>query len=179
MGEPRRDILSDSFWEGARARTNGMPDFHLPSLEVFLNIIYTFGAIQEPLARRFAKYGISLSAWEVLMLLNRCEGKRCAQHRLGSLLMVSRANVTGLVDRLEKRGLVRRETGSTDRRLRWACLTPEGESLIHQLLPGHHRALRRLMAGLEDSEKAELVRLLGRLRQAALQAGSEEAEEDQ
>jgi MarR family 2-MHQ and catechol resistance regulon transcriptional repressor len=92
-------------------------------------------------------------------------------------LLVSSGGVTYLVDRLEKRGLVRRDECPDDRRARFAVLTPEGEAFVRRVFPPHAGEVRKAVAGLTRDEQRVATTLLKRL---GLQAagGAEEGGED-
>lgn len=96
-----------------------------------------------------------------------------ALHHKGPLLLgdvqrrtlVSSGGTTFLVDRLEKRGLVERRSCPTDRRARYAALTPAGTALMVEIFPVHAEAIRRAMSGLglaDQREATDLLRVLGR-----------------
>jgi DNA-binding MarR family transcriptional regulator len=82
-----------------------------------------------------------------------------AMSRLAEVLSCDASNVTGLVDRLEARGLVTRQPSAEDRRVRVLRLTPEGSRLRGDLL-------RRMTAGvfplsrLSPRERRSLVKIL-------------------
>lgn len=79
-------------------------------------------------------------------------------------ILVSSGGITFLVDKLERRGLVERKLCETDRRARWAELTPAGKALMDRIWPGHAETIRRAASGLglADQRKAtELLKLLG------------------
>ena len=82
--------------------------------------------------------------------------------RLADTLSCDASNVTGLVDRLESRGLVRREASPQDRRVKVLKLTPTGArmraSLLKQMTGGAHPLSR-----LSLEEQRTLVKLLERL----------------
>jgi MarR family transcriptional regulator, 2-MHQ and catechol-resistance regulon repressor len=78
-------------------------------------------------------------------------------------ILVSSGGITYLVDRLEKRGLVERRDCPTDRRARYAALTPDGERLIAEIFPSHARCLEHALSGLTAEEKEEAIVLLRRL----------------
>jgi DNA-binding MarR family transcriptional regulator len=61
-------------------------------------------------------------------------GRPMSMRRLADTLSCDASNVTGLVDRMESRGLVRREASATDRRVKVLLLTPDGARLRAQLL---------------------------------------------
>lgn len=96
-----------------------------------------------------------------------------ALHHKGPLLLgdvqrrtlVSSGGTTFLVDRLEKRGLVERRMCETDRRARYAALTPAGTALMAEIFPVHAEVIRRAMSGLglaDQREATDLLRVLGR-----------------
>lgn len=82
-------------------------------------------------------------------------------------ILASSGGITYLVDRLEKKGLVERQECPTDRRARYAVLTPEGEALIRRIFPEHAQALEHALSGLDEEEKREATRLLRKLGRRA------------
>jgi MarR family transcriptional regulator, 2-MHQ and catechol-resistance regulon repressor len=143
-------------------------EFHWPSVELLINLIYTCDIIQTQLARKIEAHRLSIGAFNALLILSRCEAAGCPMHELGELLLVSRANVTGLVDCLEERGLVERTSVPADRRVRLVRLTKTGHKLLETVLPGHYRRVRALLQGVNNKEKAVLSELLTKLRQHVL-----------
>ena len=83
---------------------------------------------------------------------------------LSGLLLVSRANITGLIDSLEERGLVQRTACPGDRRSKVGKLTDSGRQLLENILPDHYSYLRSLLAEFPENDKAQLTALLIRLR---------------
>jgi len=149
-----------------RVRQHGQRyrQFHLPSVEVLLNLAYTYNVTATHLARAIGKHGLSLSSFNLLMILSRSGSEGCPLHEIGELLLVSRANITGLVDSLERKGLVERVADKRDRRVRVARITRTGETLLESILPGHYLELRKICSGLNNAEKASLRDLLTKLR---------------
>jgi len=85
-------------------------------------------------------------------------------------ILVTSGGVTYLVDRLAARGLVERRRCPTDRRAAYAALTPEGEALIREIFPAHAAAMERALAGLDEAEKDQAIRLLRALGRHAAEA---------
>jgi MarR family transcriptional regulator, 2-MHQ and catechol-resistance regulon repressor len=85
-------------------------------------------------------------------------------------ILASSGGITYLVDRLAERGLVERRECAHDRRARYAALTPEGEKVVRQLMPGHLRAIEKAMSGLTQSEQRECTRLLKKLGKSAAES---------
>ncbi|HYJ45600.1 MAG TPA: MarR family transcriptional regulator [Pyrinomonadaceae bacterium] len=139
-------------------------EFHWPSVELLVNLAYTHEVIHSHLARRLDEHGLSLGAFNVLMILSRCEAEGSPMHELGELLLVSRANVTGLVDYLARKGLVERSGDEKDRRVRRVRLTKGGQKFLESILPGHYSRVREMFKGVSNKEKAALSELLTKLR---------------
>jgi MarR family 2-MHQ and catechol resistance regulon transcriptional repressor len=79
-------------------------------------------------------------------------------------MLVTRANITGLIDRMERDGLVVREADTKDRRVYRARLTAKASNLLDDILPIHADFTRRLMSVLSVPEKNKLTELLQKLR---------------
>jgi len=151
-----------------RVREHGRryAEFHLPSVQVLLNLIYTYDVTASHLARRLAEHGLSLSAFNLLMIVSRSGSEGCPLYEIGELLLVSRANITGLMDCLERKALVERVSDERDRRVRVARLTQKGGALLQSLLPDHYSEVKMICSGLSNTEKSQLHVLLTKLRQS-------------
>jgi DNA-binding MarR family transcriptional regulator len=73
-----------------------------------------------------AAHGLPLSSYEVLMYLNDAEGRKMRMRDLAASVILSRSGLTRLADRLEREGLIRRESCDDDARGAYAVLTPAG-----------------------------------------------------
>ncbi|WP_371671783.1 MarR family transcriptional regulator [Streptomyces sp. NBC_00289] len=82
--------------------------------------------------------------------------------KLAKKLKCEPSNVTGIVDRLESRGLVERRPDPTDRRVKVAAATDEGRRIAQDLREGL-RFAREPLAGLSDEERLALRDLLRRM----------------
>ncbi|MGO8674667.1 MAG: MarR family winged helix-turn-helix transcriptional regulator [Limisphaerales bacterium] len=104
----------------------------------------------------FARWDLSPSQFNVLNLL---EGNPSglSQTGLSRQLVMHRSNVTGLVDRLERRRLVKREDAAGDRRAYRVVLTPEGARLLGEVLPRYYEEARRVCEHLSERRAAELI----------------------
>jgi DNA-binding MarR family transcriptional regulator len=160
------DRRGEYYEERVNNNSKRYPDYHKPSVEVVLAVLHTYDVLETNLARWLATNGISISGFNVLMILNDAGSAGCQLHQLGELLLVSRANITGIVDSLEQRALVERAMDKHDRRVRIARITSTGRELLESLLPSHYRGLRELCSDLTNNEKASLVLLLSKLRKS-------------
>ncbi|WP_029912110.1 MarR family winged helix-turn-helix transcriptional regulator [Pelobacter seleniigenes] len=86
-----------------------------------------------------------------------------SQGELCQRILKSNANLTTVVDGLEKKALVKRDRSPHDRRLVTVSLTAAGEELIARVFPRHAEAVERQFAVLSDKEQSELASLLKKL----------------
>ncbi len=86
---------------------------------------------------------------------------------LGAKVLLTSGSMTAAVDRLEKRGLVNRESDATDRRTRVVHLTTGGRQLIGKMFARHAHAMERAVGGLTAKERTALLDLLRKLGRGA------------
>lgn len=96
--------------------------------------------------------------------MRQAGGRGLALSELGERMLVTRANITGLIDRMERDGLVIREADPKDRRVYRARLTAKASNLLDNILPIHADFTRRVMSVLSIPEKTQLTELLQKLR---------------
>jgi DNA-binding MarR family transcriptional regulator len=107
----------------------------------------------------FARWELSPSQFNVLNLLaDRPDG--LTQSELGRALIVHRSNVTGLVNRLARRGLLARRKAAGDRRAWRVGLTPAGRRLWQEVHPHYRDAAVRVWGRLSARQARELARVL-------------------
>ena len=82
------------------------------------------------------------------------------QRTLARSIGFDTSTITGVIDRLETRGLVQRNASSSDRRVRLLTLTPAGEQLLADIVPPMLRAQERMLAPLPPGERSEFLRML-------------------
>jgi DNA-binding MarR family transcriptional regulator len=104
---------------------------------------------QEIRSRLRETYGSTLPQFDLLAQLYR-EPKGLRLGELSRRTMVTNGNVTGLADRLEAEGLIRRETLDDDRRVTVARLTPHGRERFIEMARAHEGWLKELMADVDD-----------------------------
>jgi MarR family 2-MHQ and catechol resistance regulon transcriptional repressor len=92
---------------------------------------------------------------------------RLTQVEVANEMQVTSANVTFLVDGLEKNQLVRRVPSQTDRRTVYVELTESGELMADRLMPSMARFMGTLLEGFSADEKRHLNALLDRVRENA------------
>ena len=127
-----------------------------PRYQALLQLLRTAEALWNASRNFFARWDLSPSQFNVLNLLyNQSTG--CTQIELSRSLIMHRSNVTGLVDRLEARGLVQRRDSAHDRRAYRVVLTTAGKKLVQQILPRYYAAAEQVWGVLPVSRAHQLV----------------------
>lgn len=88
------------------------------------------------------------------------------QTTLAKAVAIDKTNMADILERLRKRGLIRRRTSTKDRRVRLTGLTDEGRALLDRIDDKAERAHQRTLEDLPPSEQAQLVDLMTRLVEA-------------
>ncbi|MFE2378565.1 MarR family winged helix-turn-helix transcriptional regulator [Streptomyces sp. NPDC059398] len=127
----------------------------------------SLGAYYGDFTAAAAAEGLTASQGRTLGVLRRGPS---AMRGLATTLACDASNMTGIIDRLEKRALVRREPSPTDRRVKNVLLTPEGERTVDAIRAGMHTTLAALEA-LPEADRATLTDLLERVFTAPAGAG--------
>lgn len=142
--------------------------FDAPELEAYLNLLRTSSVLSADFDRLFKNHGLSEATYNILRILR---GHQASPNHsgipcqlIGQHLVARLPDVTRLVDRLEKAGLVRRSRTPQDRRVVLVGITEKGLDLLRELdkptLELHKRQLRHMT----KAELAELSRLLYKAR---------------
>lgn len=118
-----------------------------------------------------------LEWYDVLWALERAPDLRLRMHALAEQLLLTRFNVTRLVDRLDKAGLVARQKMREDRRGAYAVLTDKGRALRRRMWPAYRTGIVDLFdRHLSAAEHAALQRMLRNVletNRAAVPAGAD------
>jgi len=132
------------------------------ALNLLIKLMRASMTVKTQLSRAVTGHGLTepqFGVLETLYFLGPLSPSALSHKRLSS-----GANITTVLDNLEKRELVRREQSEEDRRCSRVQLTPEGRRLIARIFPGHVAAARELFSVLTAAEQetlAELSRKLG------------------
>lgn len=119
--------------------------------------------------RLFRPHGLTAPQYNVLNILaDESAGRGLSQRELGDILVVDRSNVTGLIDRMEKCGWVRRADDPADRRIYRVVLTAKGRKLWEKVAPLYQRVVEQVTAGLEAKQIQGTLGLLNELRTKAV-----------
>ncbi|HEX7051749.1 MAG TPA: MarR family transcriptional regulator [Longimicrobiales bacterium] len=140
--------------------------FRSPTEEATVAILRTADVLRRRFAAVVAPYGITPQQYNVLRILRGARGKPLCTLAIGSRLIEQTPGVTRLLDRLERKGLVRRERCAQDRREVHCFITPAGLELLDRLDPAFEEAEDAALRGLDDDEVDGLLDRLARIRAA-------------
>lgn len=132
--------------------------------ESVLNIVYTASLISKVSFRYFRANNITDAQFNALMQLKYAAHQELSQIELSRRLVVNRANITGLIDRLEKIGLVKRTYPPQDRRVIIVKITEKGFSLLEKLEPVYFEHVNRLMNHIGKQQMKQLMQYLETIR---------------
>jgi MarR family 2-MHQ and catechol resistance regulon transcriptional repressor len=141
--------------------------FERPEQEAVLNVLRTNDQLQNQFGRLFRRYHLTSSQYNVLRIL-RGEGKPMPCLEIGERMIQVVPAMTGLIDRLEKQELVRRERCSEDRRVIYIELTKKAAVLLKKMDEPVRKLERKLVGPLTRAELKELSRLLEKTRKSVV-----------
>jgi len=142
------------------------------ALRIWLRLLTCTQLIERQVRSRLrSQFDTTLPRFDLMAQLERHrEGLK--MNELSRLLMVTGGNVTAIVDQLEKEGLVERLDEPADRRAFRIRLTKSGERTFIEMARAHEEWVVELLAGLSRRDQEELLRLLARVKENAVEASS-------
>lgn len=145
-------------------------DDHHQALRLWLRLLACSSKVAAEVRRQLrTQFETTLPRFDLMAQLER-HPSGLKMNELSQRLMVSGGNVTGITDQLEREGLVVREDDPRDRRAYSVRLTPAGRALFDRMAQAHEGWIIGLFAGLNQSEKREMYRLLAKLKTHLTQA---------
>jgi DNA-binding MarR family transcriptional regulator len=138
--------------------------------EAILSVLRTGDRLQICLARLFREHDLTPSQYNVLRIL-RGEGQPLPILEIAARTITVVPGITGLIDRLERAGLVNRVRCETDRRVIFVALADEGTKALAVLDEPLDALHRNLLGHLAPAELEELIRLLDKVRAPLAESG--------
>ncbi|MGH2885273.1 MAG: MarR family winged helix-turn-helix transcriptional regulator, partial [Solirubrobacteraceae bacterium] len=139
------------------------PELPVDPIAVIARLARLQAQVAPRLEAVFARFGLHSADFAVLATLVRLAGDGVSQRRLGSELGLSAGTVSLRIERLVRRGLADRQADPDDGRGTLISLTDSGRELFEACAPEHLANAEGLLAGLTESERDDLGRLLGKL----------------
>lgn len=135
-----------------------------PYMRTLRALAETYGQVFRVSSRNIESLGLTPAQFDVIATLGDTQGLTCKQ--LGEGTLITKGTLTGVLDRLEQRGLIERRRGEQDSRQIHVHLTPEGQRVFDAVFQRHVDFLGTHFARMPEARQAELTALLGELRQA-------------
>nr|WP_304189596.1 MarR family transcriptional regulator [Rhodothermus marinus]MBO2493045.1 MarR family transcriptional regulator [Rhodothermus marinus] len=148
--------------------------FASPAQEALLNVLVTSSWLLNELSALMAPFGVTPTQYNVLRILRGSHPGKLTCTEIGRRMLDRTPDVTRLLNRLERAGLVTRSRASHDKRVVEVSITEKGLELLARMQPVVDAAQERLMSRLSPEELRLLSELLDRLR---VDDASEEATE--
>ena len=141
-------------------------DFASPAHEALLGIYYTASIMKKRADDFFGQFGLTDVQFNLMNLLYYESGKEggLSQAQISDMMLVNRANITSLVDRMEKAELVSRTAHANDRRYNIIKLTSKGKHLYTKVEPHYLEQVKEAMAPLDAAELKRLAGMLEKVR---------------
>ncbi len=156
-----------------------------PGFRAWLQVVRCYQLGTRRMAERLAPLDLTTAQLDVLANLLAGPEEGLTQDQLGQRLLVTKGNVSGLLDRLGQRGLIERRPHPESRRTNLVLLTEEGKAISAQAVALQSRFVEELMGQLSDEQVAqfgavlerveEQLRELGEPRNITLPGGSSES----
>jgi DNA-binding MarR family transcriptional regulator len=127
-----------------------------------INLIYTFNWVNEKLSRQFEPFDITQQQFNILRIL-RGAGQPLSTLQIRQRMLDKMSDTSRIVDRLVKKGLVKKTTCREDRRLVDILLTDKGKKLL-QLMDGLNEEMDAIFKYLSEDEARQLNFLLDKIR---------------
>jgi DNA-binding MarR family transcriptional regulator len=117
-------------------------------------------------AQMQADHSLSLRWYDVLLQLHNAPDGRLTMRDLGRAVVISKSGLTGLVDRMERAGLVERAGDRDDRRVVHVTITAAGDEVYGHARADHRRTVRDVfLRHLDAGEAAAIERAMRRIRE--------------
>lgn len=138
-------------------------DYYL-SKRVLFGLQSLYDDLEDVFAMHFAQYRLSWPKFNALIQLYMAGDRGLTQSELSKKMLVSRANITGLIERLKKEDLVVRGTDPSDKRVFRVRLTNKAVLLMNAFLPVHNNFMHKVMSALDTHEKEVFISLLEKIK---------------
>lgn len=157
---------SDAVAIASELYTSAFPEADATAIMAHLLLIHSGNDLQQAVGRFLNWSGFKLTGprYSLLRLLYLSPEQALPQGEIARGLNVTSANVTQLIDGLERDGLVERVVSAPDRRVTLARLTEAGRQRCEEMVPAMVQLMSDTCAMFSEEEKKELVALLTKFR---------------
>ena len=133
-----------------------------PFMVVVRELVRTYQALEAADAAHLYQFGLTTSQADVIFTLGNTEGMVFKD--LGERTLITKGTLTGVVDRLQRKGLVKRKVCTQDRRRIHVVLTAKGEKVFADIFPRHIAHLKQYFDRLSNTDLKQGAVLLKKIR---------------
>src|SRR5690625_2349171 len=131
------------------------------SLKLFIVLTRALASVRSRVEENIKEFGLNPTEFAVLELIYH-KGDQPIQ-KIGEKVLIASSSITYVVDKLEKKELLKRVPCPKDRRVTYAIITELGNQLMQTIFPKHQKAIEEILSGLTYEEQAKLIEPLKKL----------------
>lgn len=131
------------------------------SLKLFVVLSRALQSVKKRIEEDIKTLGLNPTEFAVLELIYN-KGEQPIQ-KIGEKVLIASSSITYVVDKLEKKDLLKRVPCPTDRRIIYASITEKGKELMDEVFPQHKKAINEILSGVNLEEKELLIEKLKKL----------------
>lgn len=167
--------------EAIKEHIAGYPNLDAAAIHAINELLKTSRVVEGELNKGLAAHGLTMGRHVTLwcIAINGAGPEGILPAEIADRLGVTRATVTGLLDGLEREGLIVRQRRTDDARKVNVMLTDAARRKIEEVWPVHYGHISSAMQVLNEREKLQLVKLLRKVRERASHIAGEGAPEDE
>jgi DNA-binding MarR family transcriptional regulator len=149
---------------GLQAELKQKVPFTSAEQEAYLSLLRTADALQSQVEEKLQEFGLTGTQYNALRILRGAgpDGLPCSE--IGERMITRDPDVTRLLDRLQKRGLVKRSRGQQDRRVIYGKITPAGLTLLREMDAPLEKHGREILRHVGQQKLKRLIDLLEQVR---------------
>ncbi len=152
--------------ESLKALEDRCPEADLKAIDLTLRLLICSAELEEMMNLHFSEYDLSQTRFSAMMMLFRSPSRMAKPTEIADYMGVTRGNMTGVLDNLERDGMITRESDAQDRRVHSVRLTDKGHKHLMKMLPTHFSRIQKLVQPLSKDEREVFITCIDKIRAA-------------
>jgi DNA-binding MarR family transcriptional regulator len=136
--------------------------------EAFLNLLRTSDCLHRAFQRKSRDWGVTSTQYNVLRILRGAQPHGLTCSAIGDRMITAEPDITRLLARMKAIKLIKQQRDKRDRRVVWTQISTTGLELLRKMDPEIQQTPRDLLGHMNESELADLTRLLELARKHCL-----------
>ncbi len=147
------------------------------AIDLTLRLLICSAELEEMMNMHFTHYELSQTRFSAMMMLFRSPDRTAKPIDMAHHMGMTRGNMTGVLDNLERDGMVNRQSDDHDRRVHSVHLTDKGYKHLLKMLPEHFSNIRKLIQPLTKTERETFVHCIDKIRKGMKEFRSDPEED--